>query len=148
MRIVLKGLVILEVLENGYLMRRIKTRNLVVQSAESVLCNLLAGVDQANNTITSIALGTGSTQPTVADTSLENEVARVPVSGYTFLAPNSVEFSATVDQATANGTTVWELGLFTAGNTLFARTVLSMPVAKDSTFYFNIKWLLSINLVS
>ncbi|RUM32844.1 MAG: hypothetical protein DSY42_00305 [Aquifex sp.] len=148
MKIALKGLVVIELLKDGKVIDRIKNRNLVLQSSENIFCNLIAGANQANNTITSIALGTGNTPPKITDTALENEVARVPVTGYTFLSTNSVEFDALVDQNTASGNVIQELGLYTAGNVLFARTVLTTPINKDSTFSFNIKWILNISLAS
>ncbi len=140
-----KGKVTIEIVKDGKVVDRIEKKNLVVNGARTVICQLLAGANQAANTVTKIAIGTDNTAPALTDTALVAEVARVPIINYTFPDFNIVEFEAYVDQNTANGSTIQEIGLFTEGDvnnpqgTLVARTVVS-PITKDSTFAFYIRW--------
>lgn len=140
-----KGKVTLEIIRDGKIVDRIEQENLVVNGARTVIVNLLAGANQQANTVKKIAIGTDNTAPTLSDTALGGEVARVPIINYNFPDFNIVEFEAYVDQDTANNNTIQEIGLFTEGDannpqgTLVARTVVS-PIVKDSSFAFYIRW--------
>jgi len=140
----LKGKVVIEILKDGKIVDRIEVNNLVVQNARTVICQLLAGANQANNTVTKLALGTGNTEPSITDTRLANEVARVPIINYAFPSYNTVEFEAYVDQDTANGNVIQEFGLFTEGGIMVARVLVS-PITKDSTFAFYVRWQLRVD---
>ncbi|NPB03602.1 MAG: hypothetical protein GXO39_04220 [Thermotogae bacterium] len=136
----MRGLVRIE-LPNGMY----ETKNLLVNSAREVMRNLIAGANTSANVITYVGIGTGTSQPAVTDTALENEVARVQITTYQFPDFNVVDFEAYVDQNTANGYTLTEIGLFTAGDTsnpngtLFARALIA-PINKDSSLAFYVKW--------
>ncbi len=143
-----EGKVVIKIVKNRKVIDGREERNLVVNGARTVICQLLAGINQAANTVTKIAIGTGNTAPDLTNTALEAEVARVPVINYRFPDLNTVEFEALVDQNTANNKTISELGLFTAGDAttpevMIARVVVS-PINKDASTSLVILWRISL----
>ncbi|MEM0333259.1 MAG: hypothetical protein QXX30_02210, partial [Candidatus Aenigmatarchaeota archaeon] len=117
----------------------LRKSNLIVDQAKTIIAKLISGSDLSSNYVSKIALGTSDSLPDITDTSLGNEVARVLISNITFPSYDKVTFEGYVDNNTANGNTIKELGLFTNGDSqnpnglLFARTTIS-PLTKDSTF--------------
>lgn len=102
--------------------KRIEIRNKITFLAADVLVELLAqratDPDTSANTIFSMRMGTSNTPASRADTDLGafiigKELADVDkVTG----VPGELQFSATLEAADANGNTLQEAGLFTAGD--------------------------------
>lgn len=108
--------------KTGEVKRRIEIRNKITFLAADVLLELIAqrATDPApaTNAIFSMRMGTSNTAASRADTNLGafvigKELADVDkVTG----VPGELQFSATLEAADANGSTLQEAGLFTTGD--------------------------------
>lgn len=94
------------------------------------LAKLLAGQGTAFGYI---ALGTGTTGPSVSDTALENEVIRKPAS--VSVSGNKATFTAVINPGDLVGVNITEIGLFNAssGGVLYYRKVRDYPLYFDET---------------
>lgn len=90
-------------------------------------------------------VGTGTTPAKVTDVALESPVALS--SGFTaqidsidFLSAFVVRVAFTLGLADANGSLITEMGLFSGNNTLIARRVRTVGIAKSSDFSPTLSW--------
>ena len=60
--------------------------------------------------------------------------------GVTYPTTNSVEFAFTLGTSEANGKSIMEFGLFTAGDVLFARKTRAGAIVKDSDLSLAGSW--------
>lgn len=92
--------------------------------------------------ITHFAIGTGTTASSVAQTALVAEAWRDTVTSVSALAVGQAKFSYYLSSGTLNGTTLGEIGLFTAGvgGTMVARAVLTPTIAKIASKAVTFSW--------
>ena len=88
-----------------------------------------------------MALGTGTTAVTSTDTTLDTEVFRGAMTSFTDTDGQTV-FKYFLASGSANGNTLAEAGLFTAGSggTMYARSVLSSTIVKTSSITATFTW--------
>ena len=109
--------------KTGKQLKRIEIRNKIMFLAADVLVELIAqrASDPAPATgrIYSMRMGTASTAATRADTNLGAYVIGKVLADVDKVTgvPGELQFSATLEAADANGSTLQEAGLFTAGGT-------------------------------
>lgn len=111
-----------EVVEEGF--------NLVVDLSKQQLARLIGG-DVANRSITKIGFGTSGTAPAAGNTTLAGAYVKA-LGSVSYPTTNSVEFAFTLGTTEANGMSIMEFGLFTAGDVLFARKTRAGAIVKDS----------------
>jgi hypothetical protein len=131
--------------ETGEIVRTIREHNLVVNLGKSNICYLLGG-SASGKVINQIGVGTGSFAATALDTLL-HDVYRKPLNTdgtVNIYGTGTVTFGFNIHSGEANGMTIWEVGLFDAGNNLNARKVLSTPIVKSSSFAITGTWTLTI----
>lgn len=119
---------------------------MIVTTGKTVITNFFGG--QVLHIADSIALGTGTTAVTLADTGLQTEVVRLPVSSISAdTANNKIIFKATLPAGSM--TTISEIGIFCngqqAGSQLVARTVLTTPAAVDPIIPTEIEYTLVVS---
>lgn len=118
------------------------TPNTLMNEASRVASHVLVGDDLANLAVNRLAVGTGTTPPVRADTSLENEVHQQAVDEFIFpAAPGQVEFVTILEfLSSANGFFLSEAGLVCAdGTTLFARQVHT-SISKNENYRVEYRW--------
>lgn len=128
-----------QVVKNGIIIS--DDSNLVVASGRAWVAQRMQG---GSSDIDHIAVGTNSTSPTLADTSLGAEIARkaVTVSGGTRTGNKTVY---TTSFAAGEGTGILrETGLFlqASGGTIIARTNLNFT--KEATDVIDINWTIEV----
>lgn len=143
----LKGIFDLKVVEKGEVIDHIRDENLIVNGAREVMAIQIAE-STSDGEVSIIALGDGGwtgdiytpVAPDAADTELENELFRKGLNSFSYPTVTSVAFYFVVETTEANGSgTVHytEAGLFTTGNTMFARkTFAAMTKTSDREFRF------------
>jgi len=117
------------------------TMNTLTNEASRLCSHLLVGDDVANLAVTKLGVGTGTTPPVRADTSLETEVHQQNVDTISFVDVGQVEFQTIIEFLTpANGEMITEAGLLaTNGTSLFSRQVHT-AVPKDENFRLEYRW--------
>jgi len=90
-----------------------------------------------------IALGSGTTAPTLSDTSLETQFATATVNSYAFETNNEIVVIAGFIQGSGTGT-INELGLLASDDTLISRIVVDTPFDKTATDFLNVSWTFQI----
>ncbi len=122
---------------------RVEQKNLVVTAGKNLVRDFLAGDSVAG--ITHLAVGTGNTAAAAADTELDTEVEREPI---TAVSKNSGQLVVTYFLATgvANGNTLREAGLFNDGSagTMFSRAVLASDIVKTSSVSATFTWTITV----
>ena len=130
-----------EVLLNGVVV--VKKKNLVVRAGSSLLASaILTG--SGFTPFSAIAIGTGTTAPTVTDTTLQTEIYRAAYTTSS-VSTNVVNLSVILGAGVGVGL-ITEAGIFnntTSGGTMFSR-VLFGPVNKDSVDILTINWTLTV----
>ena len=106
----------------------------MTRTVMSEIRNLFMGTGASGFRPTHIALGIGTTDASIYDTSLDNEIARYPVTQLTQADGVNLPLTATDIEAT-------EMGVY-AGNTLISRANLSL--SKNSNSIINIIWTLTV----
>jgi sporulation protein YlmC with PRC-barrel domain len=127
--------------ENGRHTRMIEKNNLVTSAGKNYFVKkIIEDPSIIGSAIAEIAVGDGSTAPTVSDTDLESETGRVNID--TISATNNIgEFVTQLPIGVATGT-IQEAGLYTSDSTpiLISRIVLSSPVTKGAGETITISW--------
>ncbi|TQM61951.1 hypothetical protein [Humibacillus xanthopallidus] len=127
--------------------------NRIVAGGRRLVAEMFAGhtTGAPRTPVSTIAVGTGSTAPTDADTMLGaqrgDRIAITKVDYGTFTDPGSkvdrvrVQLSALLDFTVANdpATPLREAGLFNDANVLYSRVVFQ-PVTKTDTFQLTLIW--------
>lgn len=133
---------------DGQLKQSHEAHNLVVTTGKSYLAAWLQASSQAGKFMAYVGLGTGTTVPASANTTLETEFSG---GGYSrqegTLTNGSNTWTNTVSFAPGNGTgAVTEAGLFSAATagTMFARQVFS-PYNKTAVDTLTITWTVTFN---
>jgi len=127
--------------ENGRHTRTIEKNNLVTSAGKNYFVKkIIEDPSIIGSAISDIAVGDGSTAPTVTDTSLENETARVNIDSIS-ASTNIGEFFTQLPIGVGTGT-IQEAGLYTSDDTpiLISRIVLSSPFNKASDESITISW--------
>lgn len=116
-------------------------KNLIVTVGKEKITKLLAN-DGSNHYISSIAVGTNQTTPTIADTSITDSFIK-NITSYSFPSQQSVSFSWVLELTEANGKSIGEYGLICQDSTLFARKTRGV-VAKESDILIEGNWTINI----
>jgi len=127
--------------ENGRLLRSINKKNLVTNDGKNFLVRRIIGDASTSSVVISdVAVGSGTTAATTADTDLENETARVEVDAISD-SGNVGEFLTSLEVGVATGT-ISEAGLYTNDSTptLVSRIVLGTPFTKGASESIQISW--------
>lgn len=127
--------------ENGTLLRVFEKRNLVTSAGKNYFVKkIIDDPSVSGSAIADIAVGDGSTAPTVSDTNLESETGRVEIDSISSTT-NIGEFVTQLPIGVATGT-IQEAGLYTSDDTpiLISRIVLSAPITKESNETITISW--------
>ena len=135
------GRFILDVNKDGRLIEHIDDKNLVVNGSKFLLAQLIGG-QVANNSITQIGVGTNGTAPQATDIALTSQFEKA-IDSVSYPASNQVQYNFSLASGDANGVTIWEFGLLSAGGTLFARKVRSSGLSKNSTISLAGSWLIT-----
>ncbi len=133
-----EGIFTLDVFRKGELIEHYQDHNLVVDLAKQQLARLIGG-DVTNRSITKIGFGTNGTPPAGGNTGLTGAYAKL-IGSVSYPATNSVEFAFTLGTSEANGLSIIEFGLLTAGDVLFARKTRSGAIIKDSDLTLTGTW--------
>lgn len=102
----------------GELVEEYEHHNLIMNAGRFALANLL-GNSGSNNYLGKIGVGTNGTSPSTGDTALTGGFTKALTS--VTVSSNTVTCNYVFDYSEANGIAIQEFGLFTQGNTLFAR---------------------------
>lgn len=135
---VARGRVQLQVRRRGLLILEEDEPNIVVTLAKETMARLIGG-SVVNRSITKIGFGTGSGAAAIGNTGLTGAYVRA-LTGVTYPAANQVTFAFALDAGEANGTDIWEFGLLTAGDVLFARRVRAGALRKDAEISLTGAW--------
>jgi hypothetical protein len=121
-----------------------EVRNLVVDAGLNLLRDRLAGTSSAY--ATHLAVGTGTTAASAAQTTMVTEVFRDALTSTT-TASKAVTFKYYLASGSANGNTLQEIGLFTAssGGTMIARAVLVSPIVKTASVTVTFSWTINLS---
>jgi hypothetical protein len=136
-----KGHFKLWVRRNGVLVEHVDRPNLIVNGSKQIHAALLGG-NVTNNSVTKIGFGQGSAAASPTDTALTEAYVKA-VDGVTYPASNEVSFQFSLATGENNGVPIWEFGLITAGNVLYAHVVRSSALNKDSDISFTGSWIIS-----
>ena len=135
------GLFLLNVFRRGKLIEVFEEKNLIVNNSKQIHANLLGG-NTANQSLTQIAYGTNSTAASATDTAITAPYYK-PFDSVTYPASNQVQFNFSLGTTEDNGVTIWEFGLLTPTNVLYARKVRSAGLAKASDLSLTGSWTIS-----
>lgn len=127
----------------GIVKQNVKVNNIVVSTGKNLL---IARLSAAGPQPTHMALGSGSTNTTLADITLATETASTRRVFDTTTTLNNQVTYRTVWPAGAGTSVVREAGIFTAssGGTLFARTTFT-EITKGANDILAINWTIKIN---
>jgi hypothetical protein len=135
--------IVIETIEPfGVVIERQRINNLVVDSGLNILRDRIAG--SSTSAVTHMAVGTGTTAVSAANTALTTETHRNAVTET--IATNKVmTFKMYLASGQANGggtSTLREIGLFNSasGVTMFARALLSSPITKSASVTVTFTW--------
>ena len=126
--------------EDGNLKQSLTENNLVVKTGTNYI--LRKAFDQFSGTepaLEVVAVGSGTTAPTVEDTSLESQFDTSTVDSYSFTADNEIVLLTGFIQGVGTGT-INELGLLATDGTLISRIVVSQSFEKTATDFLNVNW--------
>lgn len=132
-----EGILTLQIFRKGELIEEVGY-NLVVDLSKQQLARLIGG-DVANRSITKIGFGTSGTAPAAGNTSLTDAYVKA-LGAVTYPATNAVQYAFTLGTSEANGKSIQEFGLFTAGDVLFARKTRAGAIVKDSDLSLSGTW--------
>lgn len=133
-----QGVFTLEIRRHGELVELFQEENLVVDLSKQQLARLIGG-DVTNRSITKIGFGTSGTAPAAGNTSLTGAYVKA-LGTVTYPTTSSVQFAFTLGTSEANGMSIMEFGLFTAGDVLFARKTRTGAIVKDSDLSISGTW--------
>ena len=126
---------------NGRLKQSLTEKNLIVKTGKNYF--LRKAFDQFNSgsepALEVVAVGSGTTTPTIDDTSLESQFDSSTVDSYSFLADNEIVLLTGFIQGVGTGT-INELGLLATDGTLISRIVVSQSFEKTATDFLNVNW--------
>lgn len=124
---------------DGRLIEHSRRKNLIVGGSKFIHAQLIGG-NVAGNSVTQVGFGSNATPPVLSDSSLSADAYIKPLDAVSYSAPNKVDFSYSLGSLEALGLSLAELGLFTAGNLLYARLVRAAPLIKDQSVSLAAIW--------
>jgi len=125
---------------DGNLKQSLTENNLVVKTGTNYI--LRKAFDQFTSgepTLEVVGVGSGTTAPTLDDTSLESQFDTSTVDTYTFTEDNEILLLTAFIQGVGTGT-INELGLLATDGTLISRIVVSQSFEKTATDFLNVNW--------
>ena len=127
---------------DGNIKQELHVPNLVVKVGKNFIASRMVGT--SSPAMSHMAIGTNTTAPESANTSLGKEIARVALDSATATA-NTVSYSATFPAGTGSGA-ITEAGIFNAASsgTLLCRTTFAV-VNKSDSDSLTIKWNVTIS---
>lgn len=136
----IQGVFSLRIYRRGKLIEEYRDHNLIVDSAKTVLANLVAGVGSGNAIIT-IGFGTNASGPSSSDTALTGAYLKT-IQSYRFPSAGQIEFSWELLASEASGLSISEFGLVCVDGSLFARKTRRQPIQKDTDISLEGTWLI------
>ncbi len=130
------GIIRMRIYRYGQLVEDYEQANLILASERNILANLIGGT--ANYAITQFGVGTNGAAPAPGNTTLTNAVKKS--FGSVTISGSVTTFAFSMGTGDANGLSISEFGLLTAGNVLYSRQVRSAPLLKDNTISFAGTW--------
>jgi hypothetical protein len=125
--------------KSGTLISTQQTHNLVVNSGLNLLRDAL---DTGTiSPLTRIGFGASATPVTPTNTSLFDEIFRTNITAK-IPGHKTLTCQYFLDETTANGQTLKEVGLFTTDGTLYARVLLNTPIPKTELIVATFSWTL------
>ena len=112
-------------------------KNTITQNMYETLTGLLNG---DNNWIDRIAFGTNGDPEAEINNTISGAVTVPATHSYPTAGNTSVEFTGTLDAATANGMTIREIGLFFHSGTALAARISFETVTKCAYFTLSVVW--------
>jgi len=115
-----------------------------VDAGLNLLRDRLAGLSSAY--ATHLAVGTGTTAVSAAQTTLATEVFRDALTNAT-ASSKAATLKYYLAAGSANGNTLREIGLFTAstGGTMIARALLASPIVKTASVTATFTWTINFS---
>jgi len=130
-------------LKTGKTRKICEGHNVITDSADYLIAQWIAGMSRTTE-ITHCAIGTGSTAESASQTALVTEVYRTGIGSlHTGGASSRDVISETsFGSLEANGSTIYEAGLFTAasGGTMISRFKFASSVTKTVNIELIVKW--------
>ena len=128
--------------ESGAVKQEFTVPNLVVTAGKNYIASRIVGA--ASNVMTHMAIGTSTTTPAVANTTLGTEAGRVTLASFT-ASSNQVTATATFPAATGTGA-ITEAGIFNAtpAGTMLCRTTFPV-VNKAAGDSIAITWVVTVS---
>lgn len=120
----------------------LEKKNLIVQAGKNFLASAI--INNSTSPFVAMAIGTGTTAASTADTALETEVARAAFSTSS-VSTNVVSLSNTYAAGTGTGA-ITEAGIFnnaSSGGTMLSHVVFS-AVNKGSSDTLTINWTITV----
>lgn len=136
------GFFILEVFKGGKLVEVFEEQNLIVDGSKQIHAKLLGG-SVANQSLTQIGFGAGTSSPVSGNTGLSAGAFYKAFDSVTYPASNQVRFAFSLGTSEANGIAISEFGLLTPTNVLYARKTRNSPLNKDSDLTLSGTWTIS-----
>jgi len=137
----LKGIFEMKIYKGGILIEEYCDNNLIVNLGKEKICSLLAN-DGVENFIRSIAFGSSTISPTVADTTITDEYAK-DIEGFEYPDQKSVKFNWLLDTSEDNGASISEFGLKCFDGTLFSRKTRG-TIQKESDVFLSGSWTITV----
>ena len=128
--------------ESGAVKQEFTVPNLVVTAGKNYIASRIVGA--ASNVMTHMAIGTSTTTPAVANTTLGTEAGRVTLASFT-ASSNQVTATATFPAGTGTGA-ITEAGIFNAtpAGTMLCRTTFPV-VNKAAGDSIAITWVVTVS---
>ncbi len=124
---------------DGAIVEIVDEPNLVVSLATSILASAIGAGSAADGVVTQFGGGTNLLAPAPGNITLTGAYLNA-LAGNAYPAPGEVVFSFALGSAEANGISIGEFGLLTAGGRLFARKVRQAALLKDATISISGTW--------
>lgn len=131
------GHFMLEVRRLGAVIEVVDEPNIVVALSKGIHSNLLGGA--ADFQVSQIGYGAGSAPPAVGNIRLTGAYTKA-LDSVSYPSSGQVQFAFSLDVDEANGLSISEFGLLTAGNILYARKTRSARLVKDDTISLSGTW--------
>jgi hypothetical protein len=129
---------------SGEIIKEFEVPNLVVTAGKQHIASKIAATTNSPVSMTHMAIGTGSSAATAADTTLGVEGGRVSLTN-TVVSTNTITYTATFPAGTATGT-ITEAGIFNGSSTgtMLCRTVFP-SVTKQAGDSIAITWVVTVS---
>ena len=133
---------------DGQVKQEITKDNLIVHTGKAAIINRLQNTPTVTE-VTHMSVGTGSAAETDADTTLNTEIARVALDGFSIITEtftdDTIRYIATFPAGTGTGSLV-EAGLFNdvTSGTMYSRVTFGV-VTKGAEDAIQITWKYTIN---